>query len=59
MLFGQTVWQVHCVIFDTKEGSFLLTERKIQKIMRDLSALRESEWYSRTEAAEALGKLVN
>jgi len=47
------------VICDTHLGLFLLTERKLGKIMHDLAVLLASEFYSRREAANARGKLVN
>ena len=47
------------VICDTNDGVFLLTDRKVEKLIYGLSGLIESERYSRREAAEVRGKLVN
>ena len=47
------------VICDTHEGVFLLTDRKLGKLMKDLDKLLQSEWFSRREAAVVRGKLVN
>ena len=48
---------------DTNDGVILLTERrrerKVEKLIHGLSGLIESERYSRREAAEVRGKLVN
>ena len=47
------------VVADTHLGVFLLTDRKLDKIMKDLGDVIKSEWLSRREAGEVRGKLVN
>ena len=47
------------VICDTHNGVFRLTERKVQKLMDDLAKLLALDQFSRREAANVRGKMVN